>query len=499
MRGAFFEKSKRCDTNKRIKNARHERIGLKFEPINKVFQIMPEDDIIDAQPEHGYSLYDLVVLAEDGELDKIDSKTLEETSPHILSVFLERLDVDTQREILRRFDSEKASEIVSEMNPDASAELVSEMREHRAVSVLNEMEPDDAADIVRELEQEDRDRLLEGMEKSSPEGASDIRELLEYPEDAVGAIMNPHVATLPEHANVEEAIALIRSMRDEFENVYYLYVVNRQGELEGVLSMRALLLAPRGAAVRDIMRKNLIGLLAPTMDKEVAAHIMADTNFHTLPVVDTDGELLGIVTHDDVIDILREETTEDIQKMAGAGADEAVFDPILTSIKQRTPWLLLNMLTAFVASAVVGLFDKDIAILPILAVFMPIIAGLGGNTGAQTLAVTVRSIALGEVGMFDMWRVCERETLKGLFNGFALGAIGALISYITTSRADFSLVVWFAMLANMSLGGFMGSFIPFTMKRFGYDPASGSNVFMTGVTDTGGFFIFLGLGALFLI
>lgn len=457
------------------------------------------DDILEAQTERGYSLYDLVVFAEEGELDKIDNALLSETSPHVLSIFLERLDVDTQREILRRFDSEKASEIVSEMNPDVSAELVSEMREHRAVSVLNEMEPDDAADIVRELEQEDRDRLLEGMERSHPESASDVRELLEYPEDTAGAIMNPHVATLADNINVEEAIAKIRDMRDEFENIYYLYVVGEGGELEGVLSMRALLLAPKGAPVREIMCKNLIGLLAPNMDKEVAAHIMADTNFHTLPVVDENGELLGIVTHDDVIDILREEGTEDIQKMAGAGADEALFDPVMTSIRQRTPWLIVNMLTAFIASGVVGIFDSNIAVLPLLAVFMPIIAGLGGNTGAQTLAVTVRSLALGEVGIFDMWHVCGRETLKGTFNGLLIGAVCAIIAFIATQRFDLSLIIWAAMLANMSLGGFMGSFIPFTMKRFNLDPASGSNVFMTGVTDSGGFLIFLGLGSIFLV
>lgn len=455
-----------------------------------------DDDILEAQTERGYSLYDLVVLAEEGELDKIDNRLLSETSPHILSVFLGRLDVDTQRDILRRFDSERASEIVSEMDPDLSAELVSEMREHRAVSVLNEMEPDDAADIVRELDKEDRDRLLEGMD---PEGASDVRELLEYPEDTAGAIMNPHVATLPDNINVEEAIALIRKMRDEFENIYYLYVINSEDELEGVLSMRSILLAPKGALVRDIMCKNLIGLLAPTMDKEVAAHIMADTNFHTLPVVGENGELLGIVTHDDVIDVLREESTEDIQKMAGAGADEAIFDPVMTSIRQRTPWLLVNMFTAFIASAVVGFFDSSIAVLPLLAVFMPIVAGLGGNTGAQTLAVSVRSLALGEAGLFDMWRVCGRETIKGMMNGAVVGALGALIAWVCTGRFDFAVVVWLAMLANMSLGGFMGSFIPFAMKRMNLDPASGSNVFLTGMTDTGGFLIFLGLGSLFLI
>ena len=424
-----------------------------------------DDDILEAQSERGYSLYDLVVLADEGELDKIDSQTLLETSPHVVAVFLERLDVDTQRNILRRFAPEKISEIVSEMDPDLSAELVSEMREHRAVSVLNEMEPDDAADIVRELEEEDRDRLLKGMQKAQPESAESVRELLEYPADTAGAIMNPHVATLRDTLTVDDAISAVRRMRDEYENIYYLYVVDADDALQGVVSMRGLLLAPRGSRVADIMRTNLIGLLAPTMDKEVVAHIMADTNF----------------------------------QLAGAGADEGLFDPLSTSIKQRTPWLLVNLITAFIASFVVGIFDSNIAVLPLLAVFMPIIAGIGGNTGAQTLAVTVRSLALGEVGIFDMRNVCMRETAKGLINGIFIGALGAAIAFITTARIDFSLIVWIAMLINMGLGGFMGSFIPFTLKRMNLDPASGSSIFTTGVTDSGGFFIFLGLGSIFLV
>lgn len=457
-----------------------------------------DDDILDAQSEHGYSLYDLVVMSEADELDKLDTATLLETTPHTLSVFLERLDVDTQRQVLRKLNPEKVSEVVSEMDPDMSAELVSEMREHRAVSVLNEMEPDDAADIVRELEQEDRDRLLEGMQRSQPETAENVRELLEYPADTAGAIMNPHVATLDDQLTVDEAIGEVRRMRDEYENIYYLYVVDSGDVLEGVVSMRALMLAPKGAKVRDIMATNLIGLLSPTMDKEIVAHIMADTDYHTLPVVGENGELLGIITHDDVIDIMREEGTEDLQKLAGAGADEGLFDPISTSIKQRSPWLLVNLMTAFIASGVVGMFDTNIAALPILAVFMPIIAGIGGNTGAQTLAVTVRSIALGEAGIFDMRRVCARETFKGFLNGICIGLLGALLAVITTFRFDLALIVWVAMVINMSLGGFMGSFIPFTLKRFGFDPASGSSIFTTGFTDSGGFFIFLGLASIFL-
>ena len=354
-----------------------------------------EDNNIEVQIEQGYSLHDLVTFDSNNELNLIDSSTLADTNPRTIALFLERIDVDRQREVLRRFDPEKVSEIVSEMDPEVSAELVSEMREFRAVSVLNEMEPDDAADIVRELEEEDKDRLLKGMERANPESSEDIRELLEYPADTAGAIMNPHVATLRRDMTIEDAIYAVRQMRDEYEAIYYLYVLDEDDVLEGVLSLRALLLAPKGASVNNVMSKNLIGLLSPNMDKEVVAHIMADTNYHTLPVVGDNGELLGIITHDDVIDIMIEEGTEDMQKLAGAGADEGLFDPINISMRQRIPWLFVNLITAFIAAAVVGFFDDSIKILPLLAAFMPIIAGIGGNTGAQTLAITVRSLALG--------------------------------------------------------------------------------------------------------
>lgn len=495
MRGAPLESKKWAFG---VKSLEYNPFWLKSR-FDKTFAMSNNDDILEAQSERGYSLYELVSMRDEGALDRIDNATLADTNPHVLATFLERLDVDTQRDILRRFEPEKVSEVVSEMDTDASAELVSEMRQHRAVSVLNEMDADDAADIVRELEQEDRDRLLEGMQKAEPEAAADVRELLEYPEDTAGAIMNPNVATVRTDMTIDDAIAAVRRMRDEYENIYYLYVVDNDGTLCGVLSMRQLLLAPKNASVRQVMKSELIGVLSTSMDKEVVAHIMADTNFHTLPVTDAKGVLQGIITHDDVIDIMREENTEDLQKLAGAGADENLFDPMGVSMKQRLPWLMVNLLTAFVASAVVGLFDTRIAVLPLLAVFMPIIAGIGGNTGAQTLAVTVRSLAMGEVGLFDMRRVCMREACKGFLNGLIIGLLGAAIAVAATSSVRFAVIVWIAMLANMTLGGFMGSFIPFALKRLGLDPASGSSVFATGVTDSGGFFIFLGLGSLFLL
>ncbi len=466
---------------------------------SKNVEAMSEQNTSEVPAEKGYDLHDLVVFLDEDRLSEIDFGKLKDTSPHTIAVFLDRLDVDNQRAILRRFDAEQASEIIAEMESEDAAELVSEMREQRAINVLHEMDPDDAADIVGELEQEDRDRLMEGLQKSQPETAETVRELLEYPPDSAGGIMNPNVAALDENITVDEAIEYIRKTEDEYENVHYIYVVDADYVLRGVLSMRDLVLARKNVPLREIMHTDLIGLAGPMMDRSVVAQIMADTNFHAIPVVDGDGRLLGIVTHDDIMDVIREESTEDMQRLAGAGGDEAIMDNIFESLRQRSPWLVVNLATAFVASSVVGAFQDQISHLALLAVFMPIIAGIGGNTGTQTLAVTVRSLGMGEIGLFDAPQVCLRESLKGFINGVVIGALAALIALVSTRRFDFAAVVWLAMLLNMTLGGLVGSLIPFTLAKFKLDPASGSSIFTTGFTDTGGFLIFLGLGSYFLL
>jgi len=456
-------------------------------------------EVIDSTKEKGYVLYDLVQMFEEDNLGSIDKDVLLDTNPHVISLFLSRLTIDMQRMLLRKLPEDFASEVVAEMNPEDSADLLAEMRESRAVSLLNEMEPDDAADLVGELDKDDRERILGSLEKSQPETAETVRELLEYHPDTAGGLMNPSFVALQDYITVDEAIDEIRRTKDDYDNMHYLYVLDKEGVLDGVISMRNLVLASKDSKVKDIMNTDLIGLLSPSMDKEVVAQIMADTNFHTLPVIDDEGKLLGLVTHDDILDVMRQEGTEDMQMLAGAGADESLFDSLPASIRMRAPWLVLNLATAFLASSVVGVFQADIAQLALLAVFMPIIAGIGGNTGAQTLSITVRSLALGEVGLFDAPRMCIREASKAFANSILIGLLGAVIAFFTTGRLDFAIVVYTAMVLNMTMGGFVGCAIPFALKRFNLDPAAGSSIFTTGATDTGGFLIFLGIGSIFLV
>jgi len=221
---------------------------------------------------------------------------------------------------------------------------------------------------------------------------------------------------------------------------------------------------------------------------------MAETNLPALPVVDAEGRLLGRITHDDVIDVMRDEATEDIHLLAGAGKDESIDDELALGMRNRLPWLAVNLGTAFLASSVVMSFADDIGRLPLLAAFMPIVAGIGGNTGQQTLAVAIRSLALGEMPDGQDAKICARQAVLALLNGIIVGLVAGVIAGIFTQRLDFALVVVLAMVLNMFLAGLAGAFIPLVLRRFGLDPAQSSTVFLTGITDTAGFFLVLTLG-----
>jgi len=441
--------------------------------------------------ESGYSVEYLKTLSS-SDIAQLDSKILASTPPVDLANAVERFDVDTRRALLRRVPDSVATEILSEMEVEEAAEVFGAMREHRALRILSDFDPDDATDVFAELEDDKRDNFLSKME---PESAQTVKELLEYDPDSAGGIMTPEVCEIRDNMSVDEAINEIRRQAAELETIYYVYVVDSNGILVGVISMRDLLITSPKAAIAAHMKTNILGTLTPETDKEDAALLMAEYNLIALPVVGTDGKLLGIVTHDDVIDILQDEATEDIQKLVGAGGDESPNDEILYSLGKRFPWLVVNLVTASLAAGVVSLFQGQIEANTFLAVFMPVIAGTGGNTGAQTLAVMIRGLALDDIHNADLFKIYFRETIKGLCNGLGVGLFAALAAFIIKQDLQISLVVWTAMTLNMGLAGFIGSFIPLTLKRFKLDPAQSSTIFLTMVTDSAGFLIFLGLAA----
>ena len=446
------------------------------------------------QLHNAYSLTELLEFIDTPE--EIDPERFSHTPPYTAGVFLERLEVEERRAILRKLTEKKASEVLSEMDLDDSAETLGLMRENRAIKILESLDSDDAADLVGQLKKIDRDRLLS---KLTPKTADTVRELLTYAPESAGGVMNPDVAIVPSTITVDQAIQHIRTLRDTIETIHYIYVVDSQKRLEGVVSMRDLILASPHQLIGEIMKKELKGVCHPEEDREKIALEMAHLNLAALPIVDKERHLLGVITNDDVIDILQAEATEDMQRLVGAGPDESIHDKLSYSINRRSPWLVVNLLTAFLAAGVVYFFQTEIHQLTLLAVFMPIVASLGGNTGSQTLAVAIRSIALGQVHPGDNQQVCLQEAAKGLCNGLIIGTLSAIIAWMLTGKGMISLVVFCAMILTMSVAGIAGAFIPLILKKFDLDPAQSSSIFLTAVTDIAGFFIFLSLGAWLLI
>ncbi len=441
-------------------------------------------------------LYDELEDLAHERIEEIDTERLAATPAATIAMVVNDLPIDECRKLLRLLSIDQASDILSEMRQDLSAEVIAAMREWRAVKIIENLDPDDAADLFHELEDDVRDRLFEKIE---PKALKEVQQLLEYDPETAGGVMTTEVMTVRPDMTVDEAIIEIRRLSEEIESVYYIYVVDQNQTLIGVVSMRQLLIAKPGTHVRDIMVSEIFGICAVDDDREKVAHELMAHNLIALPVVDADHRLLGIVTHDDVMDIIRDEATEDFQKLVGAGSDESINDPIASSMLQRAPWLVVNLMTAAVGATIISIFEPTIEALPLLAVFMPAVASLGGNTGSQTLAVTIRSIALGTIRAEDTLRVCLRESFKGLLNGLIVGLVAASVVYLVTGIITISITIYLAMIMTMIFAGFSGSFIPLTLKRLNLDPAQSSTIFLTAVTDVSAFFIFLKLGTMLVI
>jgi magnesium transporter len=331
-----------------------------------------------------------------------------------------------------------------------------------------------------------------------PKESGVVENLLEYAERTAGRIMNPNVFALSEDMTVGEAITELQSNRD-VEMVFYLYVVDERRHLVGVTSLRRLLLVSPETPLKRIMTADLISARVD-MDQEEVARQVAAYNLLAIPVVDEENKLVGIITVDDVIDVIKDEATEDIYRLAGVAGDERAFTPARESLRKRLPWLGVNLGTAFVASGVVALFAGAGSIidrLPFLAALMPIVAGMGGNAGTQTLTVIVRGIALGELTWSNSRKALLKESIVGIGNGIALGAVAALVVWLTKGNPMLGVVLALAMIINMFVAALAGTLVPLGLRAANVDPALASSVFITTMTDVFGFLSFLGLAAAF--
>jgi magnesium transporter len=391
-------------------------------------------------------------------------------------------------------NSKLAMEALSELGPEAGAALLSDRSAEEIVKLTQELPSDDAAAIIDYLPESLSVAVLEQIQKRPAGG--DVGELLEYAEQTAGRIMNPKVFALSEDMTAAEAITALQAARD-VEMVFYLYVIDARRHLVGVVSLRRLLLVPPTTPLKRIMTTDIISVRAD-MDQEEVARQVASYTLLAIPVVDEENKLVGVITVDDVIDVIKDEATEDVYRLAGVSSDDRVFTPPYESLRKRLPWLIVNLATAFLAASVVALFSSSIGYLPMLAVLMPVVAGMGGNAATQTLAVIVRGIALGELTWANSRKALVKEAVVGIGNGVACGLVGAIVVMIFKGDPMLGLVLGLAMVVNMFIAATAGTLIPLTLRALKVDPALASSVFITTLTDMFGFFSFLGLATVFL-
>ncbi|MBI4394948.1 MAG: magnesium transporter [Candidatus Omnitrophica bacterium] len=407
---------------------------------------------------------------------------------------LEALSEEEAVHILKNVSPELSSRAFNSLEPRFAANLLLVLPDEIAAQIFGKMLVTRAAELVLCIQRrDDREKLLERIE---PVQAGEIRKLTTYPEDTAGRIMTPNFLAFPLTMKADEAVQNLRSLAQKKSSLNYVYVTDSENRLKGVLNMRDLLLANEGDLLESIMIPDVFRVEA-TLDREKVIQELSTRSFVAVPVVDKNGHLLGTIRTDELIASAQEEATEDIQKMFGAGGDERVSSSISFSVKKRFFWLMINLGTAFLASAVISVFEGTIARITALAVFLPIVASQGGNTGAQSLAVVIRGLVLREIEPRLARKVIFKEGALGLINGSAVGTLSALVAWLWNGNIYLGLVIGLAMVVNMVAAGISGAAIPIFMKAIGKDPAQSSNIILTTVTDCVGFFAFLSLAVLF--
>jgi magnesium transporter len=452
-----------------------------------------------------------VASAEDIRVAELIEREDEVDLPQLAEA-IEQQEAADAADTLEDLNEEQAAEVLQQMEDEAAAMALAEMAHSLAATALIDIEddnpayaarlltlmmPDDAADILQAIEDENRrEQLLINMPL---ERANELRRLVGYGEETAGGLMTTNILSLRDDMTVGEATDLLRS-KDIPEAINELVVTDHQGKVKGRINLRQLLIHRARELVADLM-ETPVHAARSEMDREEVAREFDRYDYAMMPVVDHADRLLGVVTFDDVIDIIRTEQTEDVQRAVGAGAGEAVYSPLGEKFRGRFPWLMINLFTSSVAAIIVLQFDHLITELAILAVLMPVIANQAGNAGQQSLAVTLRGIVLDEVRTHRASRLVLREAAVGLINGFLAGLLvgGGLFvmaSIVEGASWQLGLIAAVSMMCALSIGCFMGSFMPLLIRLLGFDPATVSTIFLTMTTDSVSFLVFLGIAQL---
>lgn len=412
-----------------------------------------------------------------------------------IAFILESLPLDERLMVWEMVKAERDGEILLEVSDAVRESLIEAMEHHELRAAAEQLDADELADLAPDLPSEVMEDVFRSLDT---EERQQLRAAMSYDEDAVGALMDFDMVTVRADVTLEVVLRYLRRFDELPDQTDQLFVIDREDHLEGVLTFNALLINDPETEVAAVMRKDAL-TLRPEDKADTAADAFERYDLVSAPVVSADGKLIGRVTVDAVLDYIREEAEADQLAQAGLKEEEDIFAPVIDSVKNRWAWLALNLVTAIIASRVIGAFEGTIEKLVALAALMPIVAGIGGNSGNQTITMIVRAIALGQIGEESERRLYRKELKVALINGLVWGGLIGLIAWWLYGDWRLGAVMTAAMILNLALAAAVGVAIPMTLQKLGRDPAVGGSVMVTAVTDSGGFFIFLGLATLFLM
>ncbi|MBA1278531.1 magnesium transporter [Stutzerimonas stutzeri] len=422
-------------------------------------------------------------------------RKLEALHPADIAYILEALPLDERLTVWQLVKSDRDGDILLEVSDAVRETLIADMDDHELLAAAKEMDADELADLAAELP---RDVVHELMETLDAQQRERVRSALSYEEDQVGALMDFEMVTIREDVSLEVVLRYLRRLKELPGHTDKLFVVDYDGVLKGVLPIKRLLVNDPERDVSEVMASDPV-TFHPDEDAYEAAQAFERYDLVSTPVVDKGGKLIGRLTIDEMVDLIREESESEVLNMAGLREEEDIFASVWKSLRNRWAWLAVNLITAFIASRVIGLFDGSIEKLVALAALMPIVAGIGGNSGNQTITMIVRAMALDQMGTGNSARLLRKEAGVGMLNGLIWGGVIGMVVYWLYGSWSLGVVMTAAMTLNLLLAALMGVLIPVTLARMGRDPALGASVMITAVTDSGGFFIFLGLATVFLL
>ena len=406
---------------------------------------------------------------------------------------------------LEEFEPSEAGKLITELptlisvkifeslRPRAIIEIVESLDDTDVEEIFKQMDTEDVVDVLERSTDDETDEILEILDKSTK---LNIDRRLSYPEDSVGRQMSEEVAKISTGLTVKDALKELKSLHNNVEDLIYVYSVDKENKLTGVISFREIVFADEDDLIKNVMIQDPV-FVNPSSDQEEAAGLIRQYELLALPVIDKDNKLIGQITINSALDVIQTEIAEDFSQSFGAGAEETIFTPIQKSIRSRLPWIAINMVLAFIVSFLIFQFEETITSNVLLAALMPVVALIGGSSGAQSLAIVIRALARNDVSEARVLEVIGKQTLIGIINGILVGTFSFLVlSFVGLS--DFSLALGSAVFTNIFIGNLFGSSIPLILKKLGFDPALASNIFLTLVTDIAGFGGFLAIALILL-